>query len=217
MDIAKSKSKKINFLDSLRGLASLIIVIFHFKIGSFLNNPFTDKGYMMVDFFFILSGFVISLNYLDRIYDFVSLKKFMIKRFFRLYPIHLTTLLIWLILETIKYLFYINNLLSPIEDNLPFTKNNIFSFLQHLFFMQNIFSSQLTWNGISWSASVEFYTYLVFSFTLILIHFLSKNEKQIIKIYFPLLFILISFLLYEHGGEKIFLSPEFLRCIYGFL
>ena len=33
------------------------------KIGSFLNNPFTDKGYMMVDFFFILSGFVISLNY----------------------------------------------------------------------------------------------------------------------------------------------------------
>jgi peptidoglycan/LPS O-acetylase OafA/YrhL len=202
---------KIIFLESLRGLAALTVVLFHFKIGSILNNEFTENGYLMVDFFFILSGFVIAYNYFGRINNISTLKNYMFKRILRLYPLHLFTLLLWLAIEVTKYYLYINNSLHPFEDNIPFTKNNFESFFTHLFLIQNIFTDQLTWNGPSWSISVEFYTYLIFGISMIVIGFLSREKTNLQYLMLCIFFIFFAIALLLFATEKMFL-----RCIYGF-
>ena len=78
------QKNKIFYLESLRGLAAISVAIFHFDNGSFLNNSFTKNGWLMVDFFFILSGTVISLNYQEKIQTFSDILKFQFKRFLRL-------------------------------------------------------------------------------------------------------------------------------------
>jgi len=205
------EKEKIIFLESLRGLAAMIVVLFHFKIGSVLNNSFTENGYLMVDFFFILSGFVIALNYSKRIYNFLTLKNYMYKRFLRLYPLHLFTLLLWLLIEIIKYFFYINGWLDSSEDNLPFTQNNVSSFAMHIFLIQNIFTDQLTWNGPSWSISVEFYTYLLFGLAIIFLGFIFQQISNIKYLILCAFFIFFAVAFFYLASEKMFL-----RCIYGF-
>ena len=65
--------KKIFYLESLRGLAALSVAFYHFDIGSLLtNNAFVKNSWLMVDFFFVLSGFVIALNFQSKIYNFTD-------------------------------------------------------------------------------------------------------------------------------------------------
>lgn len=55
-------------LDALRGVAAIMVVIYHF-FEAFATSPFDQRfnhGYMGVDFFFVLSGFVIGYAYDDR-------------------------------------------------------------------------------------------------------------------------------------------------------
>ena len=80
----KNKQLRLNELDSIRGFACLIVVLFHYSMG----RPWFDLGFSLgyagVDLFFILSGFVI----------FMSIEKeknplrFLKKRFIRLYPLY---------------------------------------------------------------------------------------------------------------------------------
>ena len=75
-------------LDGLRGLAALVVVIFHFMeiiIADFSNN-FISHGYLAVDFFFCLSGFVVSYAYDNRIAG-MGLKTFIKLRLIRLQPL----------------------------------------------------------------------------------------------------------------------------------
>ena len=70
MDLRLLKTRPhFEILDGLRGLATLVVVIFHFMeiiIAGFINN-FISHGYLAVDFFFCLSGFVVSYAYDSRI------------------------------------------------------------------------------------------------------------------------------------------------------
>ena len=60
--------QKINELESLRGLAALLVVFFHVpKWNSALNVGIINNGYLMVELFFVLSGFVIFNSYGDNI------------------------------------------------------------------------------------------------------------------------------------------------------
>ena len=78
---------RFELLDGLRGIASIIVIIYHlleaYYLGS-INQPL-KHGYMAVDFFFVLSGFVISYSYDDR-WDKMTLKDFFIRRLIRLHP-----------------------------------------------------------------------------------------------------------------------------------
>lgn len=76
-------------LDGLRGVAALIVVAFHLleihATGDFYVVPFINHGYLAVDFFFVLSGFVIGYAYDDR-WGKMSLKEFFKRRLIRLQP-----------------------------------------------------------------------------------------------------------------------------------
>jgi peptidoglycan/LPS O-acetylase OafA/YrhL len=74
-------------LDGLRGVASLLVVVFHL-FESYQNNPaaqWINHGYLAVDFFFLLSGYVIGYAYDDR-WPAMSLQEFFVRRLIRLQP-----------------------------------------------------------------------------------------------------------------------------------
>jgi len=93
-------------LDGLRGVAALIVVIFHFMemfITDYSKN-FAGHGFLAVDFFFCLSGFVIPYAYDNRI-DRMGLKEFFKSRIIRLHPL----VILGSILGLLGFLFDPNN------------------------------------------------------------------------------------------------------------
>ena len=78
---------RYEILDGLRGVAAVFVVIYHlceshFGLGS--AHPL-NHGYLAVDFFFALSGFVIGYAYDDR-WDRMAVYTFFKRRFIRLHP-----------------------------------------------------------------------------------------------------------------------------------
>ena len=75
-------------LDGLRGVAALAVVVFHFMEWVFTDpaRNFIGHGFLAVDFFFCLSGFVIGYAYDDRITK-MGVLEFFKSRFIRLHPL----------------------------------------------------------------------------------------------------------------------------------
>jgi len=85
--ILKTK-QHFEILDGLRGIAAIAIVIFHFMewVYTDYSKNFIGHGFLAVDFFFCLSGFVIAYAYDDRIGK-MGLSQFFISRLIRLHPL----------------------------------------------------------------------------------------------------------------------------------
>ncbi len=128
----------------------------------------------MVDFFFVLSGFIIThvyQHYFKDGFKWSVFKKFMIARFARLYPLHLATLLfmigIYVIMQTTGIF---DSLYTGMQ--LAFEPNAI---LSNLLLVQSWgIHPEPTWNAPSWSISVEWWTYILFPF---FIFFLAKTGR----------------------------------------
>lgn len=72
-------------LDGVRGFAAFSVVLFH--IGQWFNAPFASNSGLAVDLFFLLSGYVLTLAYADRLDTDISAFRFMVIRLFRLMPL----------------------------------------------------------------------------------------------------------------------------------
>lgn len=157
---------KILQLESLRGVAALAVAFYHFPSDFILtNNLFVRNGALMVDFFFVLSGFVIALSYLDRITNTASLISFQVRRFWRLYPLHLLTLLFFFAMEAIKPI--VTAKLGISFGTAAFAISTIPDFFWNLTLTHSIFSQNLGYNYPSWSISTEFITYFIFGLLLL--------------------------------------------------
>ena len=76
-----------DLLDGLRGVAALMVIFYH-VFEAFATSPIDQRfnhGYLAVDFFFILSGFVIGYAYDDR-WKTMTTKDFIKRRLIRLHP-----------------------------------------------------------------------------------------------------------------------------------
>jgi len=94
-----SEKERFVVLDSWRGLCALLVALYHVPVTSFFFlNPLVRGSYLFVDFFFVLSGFVISFAYEGRIRDGATAAEFLVKRVGRLWPVHVVTLLAMLLL-----------------------------------------------------------------------------------------------------------------------
>ena len=207
---------KITNLETLRGFAALIVVLFHFQIGSELtNNSFIANGHSAVNFFFILSGFVIAENYMDKFNNLYDVLNFQIKRFWRLYPVHLFVLILYLILELVKLYFVNYTGIKPTE--LPFDDDqSLINFIESIFLFQNILDNDFVWNRPAWSISVEFYTYLIFG----LLIFLLKNKSIYVFIFITAYFYLSEITNFNYFNNLNiffnFLGLKFKNCITAF-
>ena len=150
-------------LTSIRGIAAWWVVLFHLR---FLLAPWLPagviavlaKGNLAVDLFFVLSGFVIYLNYGGRVtLARASIGDFLFRRFARVYPLHLLILLGFLLYAAAAVAFGS----ATVEQQDPGY------FVASLFLVQNWgFHAATRWNVPAWSISAEFFAYLLFPIAL---------------------------------------------------
>lgn len=82
-----------NYLfDGIRGVAAIGVLLFH--VGGSVGSQYVPSGYLAVDLFFVLSGFVISDAYQHRLEHGQTLRTFVVVRLVRLYPLYLAGLAI---------------------------------------------------------------------------------------------------------------------------
>jgi peptidoglycan/LPS O-acetylase OafA/YrhL len=157
---------RFEVLDSFRGICAVCVVMYHLHwVGSIAELDFFRGSGIFVEFFFVLSGFVLAHGYGYR--ETVDFRAFVRSRFFRLYPMHLVMLLVFVLFEFGKLL---------VADGFGIGFNNpAFSgdyapgeILPNLFLLHawTPWSNPLSFNTPSWSISIEFYTYLVFFVTI---------------------------------------------------
>jgi peptidoglycan/LPS O-acetylase OafA/YrhL len=179
--------KRFHVLDSFCGIAALFVVLFHMHyMGAISESIFFRNSNLFVEFFFILSGFVLTHSYMLKKH--LSFRNFFISRTFRLLPLHLFVLLLFIALEFGKLYAYKHGFHF---NNVPFTAaSNIADIVPNILLLQSWLPnvSTVSWNYPSWSISVEYYLYMIFFLTLLLKVF----NRYIVWI----LFVLVASLLY---------------------
>lgn len=155
-------------LDSLRGIAALTVVFFHVEwVNPTEPLRIIRNGYLMVDLFFVLSGFVISYAYGQRLTSLATVRRFMWLRFWRLYPVHFVFLIVYLLIECLKWVVFVRYGITSTYR--PFEHATPAAFVANLFLVHALFShAPNSFNTPSWSISVEFYTYIVFAVVVLL-------------------------------------------------
>lgn len=152
---------KLNQLAGLRGICAWWVVFYHFLglMNDSVPTPvrhFIAHGYLAVDLFFLLSGFVIFLSYHASLSTNFphSVGKFYWNRFSRIYPLHFVMLGGYLML--FAAFTYLSSSHAAPES---YTWS---AFIQSMFLVHMWFGSDLTWNVPSWSISSEWFVYLFF-------------------------------------------------------
>jgi peptidoglycan/LPS O-acetylase OafA/YrhL len=203
--------QKIKSLESLRGLCAIIVVLYHFGFTStsiITNNLFIENGFYFVDFFFVLSGFVIYKNYVNYFDTLKSIFFFQAKRFFRLYPLHIFVLFFFVIIEFLK--LFLELKFDIIANNPAFSSNNLQAFIHNLFLTHGFLENFVTFNSPSWSISTEFYTYFIFALTTFFI------KKKYLQISLLIIFTCGIILYLKSGHQATAGYLAILRCMYAF-
>ena len=87
-------------LDSLRGVAALGVAAYHIHgDGLLFNSALVRGGWLWVDFFFVLSGFVIAASYDERLAQGFAVGRFMVLWLGRIYPLHIAVSALYLAIK----------------------------------------------------------------------------------------------------------------------
>jgi peptidoglycan/LPS O-acetylase OafA/YrhL len=150
-------------LDGWRGICACLVALFHFHgYSPIYTSALVRNSYLFVDFFFVLSGFVIAWNYAARLDTWQGVKRFLILRVGRLYPLHIFMLFCFLAYETAKL---VHGLGRPSASTTAFSGETApIAVLTNLLLVQSLhLHDSLTWNGPAWSISTELWAYVVFA------------------------------------------------------
>ena len=189
------KKNYIQEIQSLRGVAIIMAFLFH------LNQDVFSYGYLGVDIFFVISGFVITKIIYERsVEGTFSFKNFFVSRFLRLMPALFVMVLFTSFFILLTYKFQASpdtqintgllSLLGLSNYYLLYLKNDYFNS-----FDESVFEH-------TWTLSMEFQFYLVLPF---LLFFLYKFFKDKLKLYsYTFFFILFIFLIYNLANENEF-------------
>jgi len=141
-----ASTHRLRELDFLRGLAIILVLLRHQHLFTFTTN----MGWIGVDLFFTLSGFLVSGLLFKEYLKFgdIQPKRFLIRRGFKIYPIY--------------YLFYIPYILPAILDD----KLYVMGFLADMVFIQNYAFGWGYAYGASWSLAVEEHFYIALAILL---------------------------------------------------
>ncbi len=204
----KQKNMSINYrpdIDGLRAIA-VVSVIFYHSDQSFLNSKILSGGFIGVDIFFVISGFLITsiiLKELNNTGSF-SFKNFYKRRIKRIVPVLLLVFIttfpfIWLYFIPISFIDFSKSLLS----SLLFVSNHYFYLSGELYDAENSLLKPLMH---TWSLSIEEQYYIIFPLILTIIFKFFKNK--LLKLF--LVFFLLSFVtmiyIYQKNESLAFFS-----------
>ena len=160
-ELAVSSHQRVNLaaLTGARGLAAWFVVLYHIRPGlSATASPALmtglSKGYLAVDFFFMLSGFVLWLTYGERLRaeGLREVPRFLGRRIARIWPLHIV------ILGVAAALALTFDLTGRHSGHYPWGQLPL-----HVLLVQNWgFTDALSWNDPAWSISCEWAAYLLF-------------------------------------------------------
>jgi peptidoglycan/LPS O-acetylase OafA/YrhL len=108
-------------LDAMRGVAAISVVIFH--VGLVMGFKIFPHGYLAVDFFFMLSGFVLTRAYERKLQRTLSARRFMEMRFVRLYPLFALGVLFGVVTIVGQIFAHSPTALSPLRAEIAFLLN----------------------------------------------------------------------------------------------
>ncbi len=199
-------------LDGWRGICALFVALSHLRVLSHVyGTGFVHNSYLFVDFFFVLSGFVLTHTYGRTLVTPADVRNFVIRRFGRLWPLHAAIFLVFVVLEFGK--LAVASRVGRLGSHAPFGgAASPYTMVTNILLMNSWgFDPDTTWNGPSWSIGAEFYTYLVFAGVLIfagkrawlLAAAISATGAAIIATFSP-----------HYMGASY--DYGFFRCLYGF-
>ena len=184
----------------------MLVALHHFSTNGFIAAlPLIRNAWLFVDFFFVLSGFVITHAYSAKMQTSRELGTFALRRFARLWPLHAAVLGAFVVLEAIHLATTGNGF--TVERTMPALLANL-ALVQSL----GIFKT-LTWNTPSWSISTEFYTYLVFAAAC------AATSKQNLRVLLWSLLAgggLATLIFFSRYGMRETFGWGFFRCLFGF-
>jgi peptidoglycan/LPS O-acetylase OafA/YrhL len=192
-------------LDSWRGVCACLVALIHFETYSHVHEwGLLRNAYLFVDFFFVLSGFVIASNYHERLLRGFDIGKFMYLRFARLYPLHFFVFLLFVVVELAHFMALDRPAFAE-ERSTRYVASNLL-----LIHGLGIHDS-LSWNYPSWSVSVEFYSYVIYA---LLLRFFPRQALFGLGLAVaigPLVILAMS-----HKNMDTTYSWGMVRCLYGF-
>lgn len=156
---APAAPRHLDALTGIRGIAAWGVVLYHIRLSlTGLLPPqaiaLFAKGYLAVDLFFILSGFVIWYNYAERIAagGWAETRLFLWRRFARVWPLHGAILA--------AFIGFAMLLIATGRDASGYPLGEL---PLHLLLVQNWgLTGELAWNHPAWSISTELAAYLLF-------------------------------------------------------
>ena len=159
-------------LDGFRGLLALFVAVHHSQWFSYLNyKSFVNEGYVLIDLFFVFSGFLLYTLYGNKLKTGADVSDFIKRRISRLYPIHIFMLLVFLAFNLLRLWLHNGEGSVPFGANAP---DNWATFLSNIVLTHSMgIHESLSFNWPSWTISVEFYVYFIFASMIL---FLKPNK-----------------------------------------
>ncbi len=201
--------KKYDYIDALRGLAILLVLLVHTgiqggdlhflpdKLAKFFNN-----GQMGVQLFFMVSAYTLMLSYDSRKNDTGFIKRFFVRRFFRIAPLYYLALITYICLFYVS--FQSGNTIKTIHQ-LP-----VAALISNIFFVHGFSPGWInSYVPGGWSIAVEMLFYLILP--LIWKYIKNINQSFIFLVASVFLSSLLNYLLrgseLEHAGFLYFYFP----------
>lgn len=154
----KGEGARLAALDGWRGVCAILVVCFHAPVsGASEANGVIRHAFLFVDFFFVLSGFVITHAFFETLRERREYGRFFLARLFRVYPLHLFMLAVYVAFECAM-------LFAKGPGDAFRGGTSIAGLVDNLLMVQSLgFMDSLSWNYPSWSISAELVAYAAFA------------------------------------------------------
>lgn len=176
-------------LDFVRFALAVLVAMTHFD-----GYAAPHKAYLAVDFFFILSGFVLSIAYERKAMGVGFYRSYIVDRIARLYPLHALMLIA---LVPVNVMFFWTSGGQLLENGWSYQDGRVYTFILNALMLQNVgINTAGSWNAPSWSISVEMFVNVFLGLALVV-----AVQKKVIWPYLLGFAVLCYAIIFGHFGS----------------